>query len=162
MEKMTWRKLWEFCLAVGYRFFEDRSSQTAGSLTYTTLLSLVPLLTVALALSTAFPVFDQVVGGLQNYVLEHFLPDAEGLSAFADQINAFTESAGRLTAIGIGGLALVGVLVMMTIDESLNRIFRVRRRRPLGQRLLTYWAVITLGPLMIGGSLSITSYLVGV
>jgi membrane protein len=51
---------------------------------------------------------------------------------------------------------------MMTIDESLNRIFRVRRRRSLGLRLLTYWAVITLGPLLVGGSLSITSYLVGV
>ena len=60
MEKNTWRGLWEFGVAVARRFFEDRSAQTAGSLTYTTLLSLVPLLTVALALSTAFPVFDQV------------------------------------------------------------------------------------------------------
>jgi membrane protein len=162
MEKNTWRPLWEFCLAVGRRFFEDRCAQTAGSLTYTTLLSIVPLLTVALALSTAFPVFDQVVGKLQEYILENVLPDTGGLSAFADQINSFTERAGRLTAIGIAGLALTSVLLMMTIDDSLNRIFRVRRRRPLGLRLLTYWAVITLGPLMIGGSLSITSYLVGV
>src|SRR4051812_22087703 len=162
MEKTTWRRLWEFAVAVASRFFEDRSSQTAGSLTYTTLLSIVPLLTVALALSTAFPVFDQVVGSLQDYVLENVLPEAEGLSALADQINSFTERAGQLTAIGVGGLALTGVMLMMTIDESLNRIFRVRRRRSLGLRLLTYWAVITLGPLLVGGSLSITSYLVGV
>jgi membrane protein len=162
MAKTTWRRLWEFGLAVASRFFEDRSSQTAGSLTYTSLLSIVPLLTVALALSTAFPVFDQVVGTLQDYVLENVLPEAEGLSALADQINSFTERAGRLTAIGVAGLALTGVLLMMTIDESLNRIFRVRRRRGLGLRLLTYWAVITLGPLLVGGSLSITSYLVGV
>jgi len=159
---MTLRKLWEFGLAVARRFFEDRSSQTAGSLTYTSLLSIVPLLTVALALSTAFPVFDQVVGALQEYVLENVLPEADGLSALADQINSFTERAGQLTAIGVAGLALTGVMLMMTIDESLNRIFRVRRRRPLGLRLLTYWAVITLGPLLVGGSLSITSYLVGV
>jgi membrane protein len=162
MEKNTWRPLWEFCLAVGRRFFEDRCAQTAGSLTYTTLLSIVPLLTVALALSTAFPVFDEAVATLQEYILENVLPDTGGLSAFADQINSFTERAGRLTAIGIAGLALTSVLLMMTIDDSLNRIFRVRRRRPLGLRLLTYWAVITLGPLMIGGSLSISSYLVGV
>jgi membrane protein len=162
MEKMTWRRLWEFCVAVACRFFEDRSSQTAGSLTYTSLLSIVPLLTVALALSTAFPVFDQVVGALQDYVLDNVLPEAEGLSALADQINSFTERAGQLTAIGVAGLALTGVMLMMTIDESLNRIFRVRRRRPFGLRLLTYWAVITLGPLLVGGSLSITSYLVGV
>jgi membrane protein len=95
-------------------------------------------------------------------VLENVLPEAEGLSALADQINSFTERAGQLTAIGVAGLALTGVMLMMTIDESLNRIFRVRRRRSLGLRLLTYWAVITLGPLLVGGSLSITSYLVGV
>ncbi len=162
MEKNTGRGLWEFSAVVARRFFEDRSSQTAGSLTYTSLLSLVPLLTVALALSTAFPVFDQVVGTLQEYVLENVLPEAEGLSALADQINSFTERAGRLTALGVAGLALTGVLLMMTIDDSLNRIFRVRRRRPLGLRLLTSWAVITLGPLLVGGSLSVTSYLVGV
>ena len=161
MDKNTWRQLWEFCVAVAHRFFEDRSSQTAGSLTYTTLLSIVPLLTVAIALSTAFPVFDNVVNTLQEYVVENVLPDAEGVSAFADELHSFTERAGRLTAIGVAGLALTSVLMMMTIDDSLNRIFRVRRRRPLGLRLLTYWAVITLGPLLIGGSLSITSYLVG-
>ena len=161
MEKITWRQLWEFCLAVARRFSEDRSAQTAGSLTYTTLLSLVPLLTVALAMATAFPVFDEAVEALQQYVLENFLPNTEGLTAFADQVNSFTERAGRLTAIGIGGLAFTGVILMMTIDESLNRIFRVRGRRPLGLRLLTYWAVITLGPVLIGASLSISSYLVG-
>lgn len=161
MEKNTARQVGEFCVAVGRRFFEDRSSQTAGSLTYTTLLSVVPLLTVALALSTAFPVFDNVVQTLQDYILENVLPEATGLSEIADEINSFTERAGRLTAIGIAGLAMTSVLLMMTIDDSLNRIFRVRRKRPLGLRLLTYWAVITLGPLLIGGSLSITSYLVG-
>src|SRR6185295_4885008 len=89
MEKTTWRSLWEFGLTVARRFFEDRSAQTAGSLTYTSLLSIVPLMTVALALSTAFPVFDQVVGTLQDYVLENVLPEAEGLSTLADQINSF-------------------------------------------------------------------------
>src|SRR5262245_26242489 len=161
MEKNTARQVWEFCVVVARRFFEDRSTQTAGSLTYTTLLSIVPLLTVALALSTAFPVFDNVVQTLQDYILENVLPEAGGLAELADEINSFTERAGRLTAIGIAGLALTSVLLMMTIDDSLNRIFRVRRKRSLGLRLLTYWAVITLGPLLIGGSLSITSYLVG-
>jgi membrane protein len=160
-KKNTWRRLWEFAVAVAWRFFEDRSSQTAGSLTYTTLLSLVPLLTVALAMATAFPVFDAAVGALQEYVLENFLPNTEGVSAFVEQINSFTERAGRMTAIGIGGLAFTGLILIMTIDDSLNRIYRVRRRRPLGLRLLIYWAVITVGPVLIGTSLSITSYLVG-
>jgi membrane protein len=161
MQKDTWRQGADFVRAVAYRFFEDRSSQTAGSLTYTTLLSIVPLLTVALALSTAFPVFDQLVDALEEYALDNFLPNAQGLDALADQIQSFTEAAGRLTALGLAGLALTSVLLMLTIDESLNRIFRVRRRRPLLQRLLTYWALITLGPVLVGASLSMTSFLLG-
>ncbi len=161
MQKDTWRQGADFVRAVAYRFFEDRSSQTAGSLTYTTLLSIVPLLTVALALSTAFPVFDQLVDALEDYALDNFLPNAQGLEALADQIQSFTEAAGRLTALGLAGLALTSVLLMLTIDESLNRIFRVRRRRPLLQRLLTYWALITLGPVLVGASLSMTSFLLG-
>ena len=86
MDKNTWRQPWEFCVAVAHRFFEDRSSQTAGSLTYTTLLSIVPLLTVELALSTAFPVFAHVVETLQEYILQNVLPDADGVAGFADQI----------------------------------------------------------------------------
>jgi membrane protein len=161
MQKDTWRQGADFVRAVAYRFFEDRSSQTAGSLTYTTLLSIVPLLTVALALSTAFPVFDQLVDALEDYALDNFLPNAQGLEALAEQIQSFTEAAGRLTALGLAGLALTSVLLMLTIDESLNRIFRVRRRRPLLQRLLTYWALITLGPVLVGASLSMTSFLLG-
>ena len=161
MQKDTWRHGADFARAVASRFFEDRSSQTAGSLTYTTLLSIVPLLTVALALSTAFPVFDQLVDTLEEYVLDNFVPDAEGLDTLAGQIQSFTEAAGRLTAIGLAGLALTSVLLMLTIDESLNRIFRVRRRRPMVLRLLTYWAVITLGPVLVGASLSMTSFLLG-
>ena len=161
MQKDTWRQGADFSRAVAYRFFEDRSSQTAGSLTYTTLLSIVPLLTVALALSTAFPVFDQLVDALEDYALDNFLPNAQGLEALAEQIQSFTEAAGRLTALGLAGLALTSVLLMLTIDESLNRIFRVRRRRPLLQRLLTYWALITLGPVLVGASLSMTSFLLG-
>jgi membrane protein len=160
-KKNTWRRLWQFCAAVAWRFFEDRSSQTAGALTYTSLLSMVPLLTVALALATAFPVFHEAVATLQEYVKQNVLPNAPGFSAFTDQINAFTVRAGRLTAIGVAGLAVTSVLLMLTIDGALNRIFRVRRRRPLGLRLLTYWALITLAPLLIGGSLSISSYLFG-
>lgn len=134
---------------------------TAASLTYTTLLSLVPLFTVALAVSTAFPVFDDAVSALQEFILENFLPDARGIDTIGEQITSFTENAGQLTAIGIGFLVITSVMLMLTIDEALNRIFRVQRRRPLLQQVLIYWGVLTLGPVLIGGSLSTTSFAVG-
>src|SRR5688572_1267917 len=160
MENRAWRNFGEFCLAVARRFYEERGLQTAGSLTYTTLLSLVPLLTVALAISTAFPVFDQTIGALQLFLMENFLPDT-GIDTIADQISSFTRNAGRLTAIGLAFFIVAAVMLMMTIDVSLNRLFRVQRTRPMLQQVLMYWAVLTLGPVLIGGSLSMTSFAVG-
>ena len=161
MEKNTWRGFADFCVAVFWRFYEERALQTAGSLTYTTLLSLVPLFTVALAIATAFPVFDDTVSALQLFVLENFLPDASGIETIADQISSFTRNAGRLTAIGMGAFVVTAVMLMTTIDVSLNRLFRVQRPRPLLQQVLMYWAVLTLGPVLIGGSLSMTSFALG-
>jgi membrane protein len=161
MEKSAWRGYADFALAVFWRFYEERGLQTAGSLTYTTLLSLVPLFTVALAVSTAFPVFDQTIGALQEFVLENFLPDARGIDVISDQITAFTRNAGRLTAIGLAFFLVTAVMLMMTIDVALNRLFRVQRQRPMLQQVLMYWAVLTLGPVLIGGSLSMTSFAVG-
>lgn len=155
------RDLADFCLAVAHRFHDERAMLTAASLTYTTLLSLVPLFTVALAISTAFPVFDTSVGALQEFVLENFLPDARGVETIGEQIRSFTENAGELTAIGIGFLVITSVMLMLTIDEALNRLFRVQRRRPMLQQVLIYWGVLTLGPVLIGGSLSTTSFAVG-
>jgi membrane protein len=161
MEKGAWRGYADFALAAFRRFYEERGLQTAGSLTYTTLLSLVPLFTVALAVSTAFPVFDEAMTALQEFVLENFLPDARGIETIAEQITTFTQNAGRLTAIGLAFFFVTAVMLMMTIDVSLNRLFRVQRSRPLLQQVLMYWAILTLGPVLIGGSLSMSSFAVG-
>src|SRR3954468_16950456 len=150
------RAAWEFVLALVTRFREERATQTAGSLTYTSLLSLVPLLTVALGISSAFPVFEDWTGSLQLFILENVLPDTPAVDTIVTQINSFTENAGRLTAIGIAGFIVTSVMLMLTVDNALNRIFRVQRRRTILHNVFIYWAVITLGPLLIGASLSAT------
>lgn len=160
-KKPAWRRFAEFVPAVARRFYEERGLEVAASLTYTTLLSLVPLFTVALAVSTAFPVFDETVDALQLFIFENFLPDARGIDTIAEQINSFTENAGRLTAIGIIFFAVTAILLIRTIDEAMNGIFRVQRPRPVMQRVLIYWAVLTLGPAFVGASLSATSFAVG-
>ena len=129
MEKNTWRGFRDFCRAVFWRFYEERALQTAGSLTYTTLLSLIPLVTVTLAVASAFPVFDETMGALQLFLLENFLPDAHGIDTIAEQITAFTSNAGRLTAIGLIFFFITAVLLMTTIDTALNRLYRVQRTR---------------------------------
>src|SRR6266850_904775 len=152
------RAAWEFFLALVTRFREERATQTAGSLTYTTLLSLVPLFTVALGVTTAFPVFDEWIGSLQLFILENVLPETPAVDSIIDQINSFTQNAGRLTAIGIAGFVVTAVMLMLTVDNALNRIFRVQRRRTILQNIFIYWSVITLGPMLIGASLSMTYF----
>lgn len=155
-----WRAILEFCLSVVRRFREERATQTAGSLSYTTLLSLVPLLTVALAIASAFPVFDDAVQALREFVIRNFLPEARGFHSVVAMLDAFSKNVGKLTAMGVIGFMLSGVLLMMTIDNALNRIFRVQRGRSILQRMFVYWAVLTLGPVLIGVSLSGTYFAV--
>ena len=161
MGKHAWRRFAAFTMRAAQRFSEERAWHVAASLTYTTLLSLVPFFTVALAVSTAFPVFDEAITALQDFVFSNFLPDARGIDTIAGQIESFTDNAARLTAIGLGFFAVTAVMLMLTIDETLNRIFRVRRPRALLHRVVIYWAVLTLGPVLIGGSLSMSSYAIG-
>src|SRR5207237_9253084 len=98
------------------------------------------------------------ISSLQLLILENVLPDTPAVNTLIDQINSFTENAARLTAIGIAGFVITSVMLMLTIDNALNRIFRVQRRRSIVQNVFIYWGVITLGPLFVGGSLSSTYF----
>jgi membrane protein len=138
---------------------EDQIAQVAGSLTYTTLLSLVPFLTIALGLFSAFPIFDQLRDALEEFMIDNLLP-AQASDAVMTHIADFTSKAAGLTAAGVFALAVTAVLMMQTIDRAFNAIWRVPRPRPLAQRVLVYWAAVSLGPLLIGGGLVITSYVV--
>jgi len=151
----------EFCAAIVRRFREERAMQTSGSLTFTTLLSLAPLLAVVLAIASAFPAFENGLAAFQAFVLQNALPETPGLQRFMEQITSFSHNAGRLTAIGLGAFAVTAVMLMLTIDNTINRIFRVQRRRTVLQNVLMYWAVLSLGPVLIGASLTITSYVMG-
>jgi membrane protein len=146
---------------IATRFSRDRCNQTAASLTFTTLLSLVPLMTIALTMFSAFPVFEDFSSNIKIYLLNNLMPDTAGV-VITQYMQQFTESAARLTTVGIGFLALTAMMMMLTIDRAFNVIWRVARPRPLVNRMVVYWAVLTLAPLLIGVSLSLTSWLVGV
>lgn len=148
-----------FLRFVRRRFREDRCVQFAASLTYTTLLALVPIVTIALTVLSAFPVFTDLMTQLKVFILSNFVPTSAGkiISVYMQQ---FSQKAAHLTALGIGLLGVTAFMLMLTIDHAFNVIWRVRRQRPLLRRFLIYWAALTLGPLLIGASLSLTSYLV--
>ncbi|MBS0448402.1 MAG: YihY family inner membrane protein [Proteobacteria bacterium] len=152
----TWPWL-DTCTTLYQRFREDRLGLTASSLTFTTLISLVPLLTVMLAVFTAFPMFATFQIALQKYFLQMLIP-----AAIADPVlkalTQFATKANRLGSVGLVVLVFSAIALMLTIDKTLNGIWRVRTPRPIAQRVLVYWAAMTLGPLMLGVSLTLTSY----
>ena len=154
------RQLGRFLAHLFRRFNQDRCLQIASSLTFTTLLALVPLVTIMLTLLSAFPVFSGLGEQIHAFLLANMLPDKAG-RVVSGYIEQFTGRAGRLTALGTVFLAVTAFLMMFTIEHAFNSIWRVSRPRPVAQRILVYWAALTLGPVLIGASLSITSYLVG-
>lgn len=144
---------------LGARMGEDRLPLSAGSLTFTTTIALVPFFTVVLALFTAFPVFGKLQGAVQAWLVQSLVPDAISRQVLG-YLTQFAAKASRLGTVGLGVLLVTALSLVLTIDRTLNGIWRVRRARPLAQRILVYWAVITLGPLLLAASLSVTSYLV--
>jgi membrane protein len=141
------------------RFAEDRCMQIASSLTFTSLLSIVPIVTIALTMITAFPVFGELTRALQTFILDNMVPaSADVVANYTEQ---FSAKAAKLTAVGIGFLVLTALMTLLTIDRAFNDIWRVKRPRPVVQRMFVYWTLITMGPVLIGASLSLTSWLVG-
>lgn len=139
------------------RFIEDRLALTAGSLTFTTLIAMVPLLTVMLAVFTAFPMFSAFQGALEKFLLQSLVPPSIAKPVLAS-LTTFAAKASRLGTAGLLLLLVTALALMLTIDRTLNQLWRVRRPRPVTQRLLVYWAALTLGPLALGASLTVTSY----
>ncbi len=139
------------------RFQEDRLGVTAASLAFTTMISLVPLLTVALAIFSAFPMFERLEPMLQKWLIESLVPEniARQVSSY---LFRFADKAGRMGWLGALLLLGTALAMMLTIDRKLNDIWRVRQLRPLTQRVLVYWAALTLAPLLLAGSLSLSSY----
>lgn len=153
-----WRWPWlDTVRTLRARFREDRLGVTASSLTFTTLIALVPLVTVMLAVFSAFPIFADFRIALEKYFLQSLVPDNIAKPVLT-AVTTFARQAGKLGSVGLVVLLLTALALMLTIDRTLNEIWRVRRPRPIAQRVLVYWAAITLGPLVLGVSLSMSSY----
>jgi membrane protein len=146
-------------LTLRARFREDRLGVTASSLTFTTIIALVPLVTMALAIFTAFPVFYKLQDVLQKWLVQSLVPIdiARQVMSYLDQ---FSEKASKLGMAGFAFFLASAFALIFTIDRTLNSIWRVRVQRPLSHRMVMYWAVLTLSPVLLAASLTLTSYAV--
>lgn len=154
------RRVAHFALLLYSRFCLHQGLQNAASLTYTTLLSLVPLMTVVVAILTAFPVADQMAEVIQDFIFENFVP-ASG-EQVQQYLLEFSSKASRLTGIGFIALVIVALLMMRNIDQALNIIWEAPRKRTIAKQFLIYWALLSLGPLLLVLSLAVTSYIISI
>lgn len=157
MARATAEEFKGFVVYVARRFVDNGLTEVAASLTFTTLLALVPLMAIGFAVLAAFPAFGGMEARLEAFIFENFVPHAS--DAVRNYLGAFRDNVGRLSAVGIVGLGVTALMMLMTIEKALNRVFRVRRARPLVRRLLAYWALLTVGPVLFLLSLTLTSAL---
>ncbi len=149
----------DFVRLLSERFVATRCPQVAGSLAFTTLLAIVPLVTVTIALFSNFPAFSRVGLSLRQFLLDNLLPERAGriIATYAVQ---FSEQAAELTVLGTAMLVVTALMLLLTIDQVFNRIWGVRRARPLLTRLAVHWFALTIGPLALGAGILSSAQLV--
>ena len=134
-------------------------ARTAGSLAFTTLLGLVPLATVALEFVARFPVFEQWLDTLEGYLLKHMLPGSAD-AVVHTYIGEFTDKAAGLTGVSIVFIVVTAAMVIATVEREINAIWGSPIKRPLARRLFVYALGATVGPVLVGASISVTTWLV--
>lgn len=148
--RATLRALRLLLSAVSRRFSEGRCSQVAASLAFTSLLSIVPFVTLVAVVFSKFPQSQRFADALRGFLLDNLLPEKAGkvIATYAFQ---FSQKTTNLTIVGGAVLILTAIMLMRTIDQVINQIWRVQVHRAWATRLVAYWAVLSLGPLLLAG-----------
>ena len=147
----------EFCRFLVKRFLADRGPHSAAALTYTTLFAVVPMMTVTFAMLSAIPAFQGVGEQIQMYIFSNFIPSTG--ATIQDYLTAFTEQARQLTWFGVGFLMATALMMLLTIEKAFNVIWRVRQPRRGMSSFLLYWAILSLGPLLLGAGFAMSTYI---
>jgi membrane protein len=150
----NWWEFWRFLLQ---RFLADRGANNAAALTYTTLFAVVPMMTVTFSMLSAIPAFQDTGEQIQSFIFRNFVPSAgETLQQY---LRDFTTQARQLTWIGVVILAATAFWMLVTIEKAFNTIWRVRQPRRGVSSFLLYWAILSMGPILLGGGFAISTYI---
>lgn len=146
-----------FLIFLVRRAKNDTIFRVSSSLSYTSLIAIVPLFVIGLAIFSAFPGFTTIKGQFQDFILKNFVPDIG--QEISQYFVSFLNASAQITTIGVVGLAVTSIMLLSTIENSLNFIFKVYKPRNIKTKITLYWTVITLGPILLGAAFSLRSYL---
>lgn len=142
------QRWFQFLRFLTRHFFEDNCQQKAASLTYTTMLSIVPILTVLLMILSSVPALSSVRAQIYEVIYSNLLPRSS--MQVSEYINSFAEKSSNLTIIGALILFLTTILTLTTIERAFNQIWRVENRSGGIKSMMRYWTIVTMGPLVLG------------
>ena len=145
-----------FCTIFWQRFNQNKLTQAAGYLTYSTMLAIVPLIMVVFSIFSAFPVFNEVTGALKEFIFTNFAPSASDM--VGQYIDEFVNNSKKMSAVGIISLIVVALMLINSIDRTLNSIWHDNGTRPIFTSFAIYWLILTLGPLLVGTSIAASAY----
>ena len=145
-----------FCTIFWQRFNQNKLTQAAGYLTYSTMLAIVPLIMVVFSIFSAFPVFNEVTGALKAFIFTNFAPSASDM--VGQYIDEFVNNSKKMSAVGIISLIVVALMLINSIDRTLNSIWHDTETRPIFTSFAIYWLILTLGPLLVGASIAASTY----
>ena len=145
-----------FCTIFWQRFNQNKLTQAAGYLTYSTMLAIVPLIMVVFSIFSAFPIFNEVTGGLKEFIFTNFAPSASDI--VGQYIDEFVNNSKKMSAVGIISLIVVALMLINSIDRTLNSIWQDTGTRPIFTSFAIYWLILTLGPLLVGASIAASAY----
>ena len=145
-----------FCTIFWQRFNQNKLTQAAGYLTYSTMLAIVPLIMVIFSIFSAFPVFNEVTGALKAFIFTNFAPSASDM--VGQYIDEFVNNSKKMSAVGIISLIVVALMLINSIDRTLNSIWHDTETRPIFTSFAIYWLILTLGPLLVGVSIAASTY----
>lgn len=146
----------DFISDVIHAFIEDRCTRHAAALAFSSLLALAPLLAIGFSLLSVFTSFETLGKTLEDFIYQYLVPNA-GIE-IREYLTSFAQQAGKLTAVGLSSFFVTALLLLSNIENSLNDIWKSDERRSFSQRVLIYWAMVTLGPILMGASLSMSTY----
>ncbi len=155
---LPWRHYLSFFHFLTKRIKQEQLQVVAGYLSYVSLMSLVPLMVVALSVATAFPIFADIHQTVEKFVYNNFVPTASDV--VQQYLSAFVDNASKMSAVAISFLFVAALLLISVIDKTFNNIWQVTQKRRLITSFSMYWMILTLGPILVGGSIAITSYIV--
>lgn len=148
---------YQYLVFVWQRSEQDNIKVPAGHLTYVTLLSIVPLLAVIFYMLSAFPVFSDLKKILEDLIYNNLIPTSG--DTIQEHISGFIENTKKMSMMGIGSLIVIALLLISTIDQTINRIWRCTNKRSRVHAFTIYWTILSLGPVVIGASIALSSYL---